>query len=309
MKRLHVRLLAACSLLLLVPRGALAAPSYAAESLLLDLERIVDAQESAGWFVDQDAVQDARTSLLESVCRAPVASRREALSLLEAESRAAGSARSLYEAEGREVTSAVDRARFLERQVLALRTAMAWADQGCPFWVEPDPEFRGRQSDRDRFTLSFESGGNAQIRHTESTFTIGAGGVGRLLAGRGFGGRFSVFAGLEFGGGAMLKPGVEQTAFVVNYFPALPVKLRLQDVAWHYDFEVAPVALFQADNTTVSYGVRVGFGMGIATLRTRGVIGSAGAVIMGEHYFARSERPSAQFVRGGVRVGVSWDGQ
>jgi hypothetical protein len=306
-----VRILAACSFLLLslVPRAALAESSYAAESLAGDIERIVDAQESAGWFVDTDAVLEVRTPLLESVCRTPVSARLETVAALEAESREAGSARSLYEAEGREVTSVVERARFAERKLFALRTAMTWAEGECPFWVQPEPKFAGRQSDRDRFTLSFESGGNAQVRRTEGAFTIGAGGVGRLLVGRGFGGSWSLLAGLEFGGGAMLKPRVDQTEFVVNYFPAVPLKLRLHDVAWHYDFELAPVALFQADNATVSYGGRVGFGMAFATLRTRGFIGWAGAVIMGEHYFARSSRPSSQFLRGGVRVGVMWDGK
>jgi hypothetical protein len=107
----------------------------------------------------------------------------------------------------------------------------------------------------------------------------------------------------------MLKPRTQPTEFVVNYFPAVPVMLRFHDVAWHYDVEAAPVALFQADNGAVSFGARLGFGVGFATLRTRGVIGWAGAVIMGEHYFARSGRSSAQFLRGGVRVGVIWDGR
>jgi len=293
----------------LVPRTAGATPSYAAGSLLADVERIVDAQESAGWFVDTDAVQEVRTALLESVCRTPVSARREARATLEAESRGAGDARSLYEAEGREVTSLVERARFLERQLYALRSAMTWAEAECPFWVEPARNFAGRQSDRDRFTLSLESGGNAQIRRTEGAFTIGAGGVGRLLGGYGFGGHWSLHAGLEFGGGAMLRPRVQPTEFVVNYFPAVPLMLRFHDVAWHYDVEVAPVTLFQADNSTVSFGARLGFGLGLATLRTRGVIGWAGAVVMGEHYFETSARPAAQFLRGGVRVGVIWDGQ
>jgi hypothetical protein len=297
------------ALLSLAPRVAQAAPSYAATSLVDDVERIVDAQESASWFVDADALVEMRTPLLESVCRAPPSSRQEALALLEAEHRETGDARRLYEAEGRKVTSLVERARFAERKELALRTAMSWAERECPFWVQPSPAFRGMQSDRDRFTLSFESGGNAQVRRTQGAFTIGAGGVGRLLAGRGFGGDLSVYAGLEFGGGAMLKPRVQPTEFVVNYFPAVPVVIRLHDTAWHYDLELAAVSLFQADNGAVSYGGRFGMGVGLATLRTRGVIGWAGAVAMVEHYFERSGRPAAQFLRGGVRVGVIWDGE
>lgn len=304
--------LAAAALILavtFVARTSAAAESYAAESLGADLERIVDAQESAGWFVDADAVNDARTALLESVCRVPVAARAEALAALEAEHRAAGDARSLYEAEHHELTELVERALFVERKLVALRTAMTWAARDCPFWVEPDAEFGGRQGDRDRFTLSFESGGNAQVRRTGGALTIGAGGVGRLLGGYGFGGSVSLYLGLEFGGGAMLKPRVQPTEFVVNYFPAVPLVLRFHDVAWHYDLEAAPVALFQADNGSVSYGARLGFGIGVATLRTRGVIGWAGAVGMVEHYFERNARPAADFLRGGVRVGVTWDGQ
>jgi hypothetical protein len=30
---------------------------------------------------------------------------------------------------------------------------------------------------------------------------------------------------------------------------------------------------------------------------------------MVEHYFEQSARPAAQFLRGGVRVGVIWDGE
>jgi hypothetical protein len=306
-----VRILLGCLLALssLAPRVARADPSYAADSLARDIERIVDGQESASWFVDADALLEMRTSLLESTCRTPAAARGEALALLEAESRETGDAKSLYEAEGRKVTPLVERARFAERKLLALRTATRWAERECPFWVEPDAGFRGLQSDRDRFALSFESGGNAQVRHTQGVFTIGAGGVGRLLVGRGFGGDWSLYAGLEFGGGAMLKPRVQPTEFVVNYFPAVPVVLRLHDVAWHYDLELAPVSLFQADNGAVSFGGRFGLGVGLSTLRTRGVIGWAGAVAMVEHYFAESARPAAQFLRGGVRVGVIWDGE
>jgi hypothetical protein len=282
--------------------------SYSATSLLIDLERIVDAEESEGWFVDVDAALSMRQALLESLCRATPEARGRALAALEERSRREGDARALYEAEGRKVTPLVERARFIEREIFALETAIAWGRNECPVWVEPDPEFGGRQTDRDRFTLSLESGGNAQIRRTQGALTIGAGGLGRALLGRGFGGDFSLIAGIEFGGGAMLKPRVEPTEFVVNYFPAIPLIFRLHDVAWHYDLELAPVALFQADNSKPSFGFRTGLGAGVAGLLTRGVIPWAGAVLAYERYFSNSARPAADFLRGGVRVGVIWDG-
>jgi len=283
-------------------------PAYAARSLLLDVERIVDDEESTGWFVDEDAVLAMKRSLLESVCRTPPVARELALGELERASAREGSAKSLYEAEGRKVTALVERARAAERRLLALRTAVGWAREQCPIWVETDSAFRGRQTDRDRFALHLESGGNAQIRITEGSATIGAGGVGRALLGHGFGGDLSFLFGLEFGGGAMLRPGADSTEFVVNYFPAIPLLLRLHDIAWHYDLELCPVALFQADNERLSYGFRVGGGVGVSGLRTRGVVPWAGAVLMFEHYFPNGRRSATEFLRGGVRVGITWDG-
>ncbi len=294
--------------LFMFARSASADARYAADSLLGDVERIVSDTESSGWFVDDDALQDARRALLESVCRTPPESRALALGRLEQASRAAGSARSLYEAEGRKLTAVVVRARFVEREVLALKTAMSWAERDCPFWVEPEPGFRGLQTDRDRFALSVESAGNVQIRRTAGTTTIGAGGLGRLLVARGFGGRYSLLAGFEFGGNAMLRPGAVPTEFVVNYLPALPVVFRIHQVAWHYEVELAPVALFQADNGAFSFGGRVGVGIGVSSLRTRGVIAWAGLSLAYERYVASGHRPSADFLRSGLGVGVIWDG-
>lgn len=296
-----------CFALVCSARVAAAHDAYATESLLRDLERIVDGAESSGWFGDEEALHDLRNDVLDSFCRAPPASREAALRHLVAESARLGDARSLFEARGRKLDSDVERARFVEREILLLKNAIERGASSCPFWVTPDPGFRGRQSDRDRFTLNLESGGNAQLRITEGTATIGAGGLGRALFGYGFCGDTTLLAGLEFGGGAMLKPGVEPTEFVVNYFPAVPVTLRLRNVAWHYDVEVAPVALFQADDGDFSFGFRTGVGVGLSGLRTRNLLPWAGAVLSYEHYFASGGREAAHFLRGGVRVGVAWD--
>lgn len=300
--------LALALLLFAWPRAAAASDSsYAAESLLLDIERIVDAREDEGWVVDDQAFDEMREDLLHSICRTPPASRDLALVELERQRARFGDARALYTRAGRELTSDVKRALSAERRALSLRMGIVDASRSCPFWIEPEPDFRGRQIDRDRVSLHLESGGNAQLRVTQGLTTIGAGGLGRALLGYGFSGRFSLLGGIEFGGGAMLKPGVQPTEFVVNYFPALPVVFRIHDVAWHYDIEAAPVALFQADNSTLSFGTRVAGGFGIAVLRTRGFIPWAGGVLGYEYYFRRSERPAAHFLRGGFRVGVVWD--
>jgi len=100
---------------------------------------------------------------------------------------------------------------------------------------------------------------------------------------------------------------VEPTEFAVNYFPALPILIRIHQVSWHYDFEVAPVALFQADDGDFSFGGRIGFAAGVFALRTRNVLPWVGAALAYEHYLESGGRPQAHFFRGGLRAGVVWD--
>lgn len=297
---------ASCAALLSFALPVLAAEDYATESLLRDVERIVDAEESADWFTDEDAYLALRSDLMNSVCRSPQASRFRAVEVLRARVDAAGNAQALHASKGGQLDGEVERARFVGRQLWVLERAVAAAAETCPFWVHVESQFPGRQSDRDRWTLGLESGGNAQLRHTEGTWTIGAGGLARVLVGYGFGGDVSLLAGAEFGGGAMLKPEVKPTEFVVNYFPAVPIVLRFRRISWHYDLEVAPVALFQADDGSSSFGFRTGVGIGISGLRRRNLVPWAGVVAAYEYYF-EGTRPSAHFLRGGVRVGVSWD--
>jgi hypothetical protein len=273
--------------------------------LLSDLERIIAADEDT-WFVDSYELDEMLPDVLESVCRSTPAARGAAIEALQARLASIGDPKELYRAAG-ERTARVDEALSIWRQHRALSMAVAHAEQDCPFWVEPRPGFPGRQTDRHRFTLNAETGGIVQLRQTEGTWTLGAGGNGRLLPAYGFGDRFTVLAGAEFGGGAMLRPGATPSQFIINYFPAIPVILRFRQVAWHYDLETAAVALFQADDTDVSYGVRVGGGIGVSALRPRSFIPWAGIAAAYEYYLESGGRSAAHFVRGGFRVGLRWD--
>lgn len=290
---------------LLVAPSALAAPelSGAAAGLRIDLERIVTAEESDGWFLDDDAYGEMRQALLESVCRTPQADR--VSTLLAVKSEATADPEQLYERAG-ELDAATKRALHARRRYEALERAMAEADEACPFWVKPDPGFLGRQTDRERFTFSLETGGLGQLRQTAGTWTLGGGGYARLLPGYGFG-DVTIMGGWEFGGGAMLRPNTSPTELVINYFPAIPLVVRFNDVSWHYDIEAGPVGLFQADDPSVSYGARVGFAVGVFALKIRGVLPWLGAAVAYDHYFPSGGRPRAHFIRGGLRAGVVWD--
>lgn len=283
-----------------------ASDEAALDGLLLDLERVVLAQEASGWFLDAAAQDDIHAQVMESVCRVTPRVRALALAQLDHEQTVRGDPRALYEAKGRLDTD-VEVALRVQRRRDALRRATDVAQADCPFWVNDDEGFRGLHVLRRRFVLSLETGGVAQLRRTEGAFTIGGGGVGRLLAGYGFAAPVSLLGGFELGGGAMLEPNTQPTQFVVNYFPAVPVVVRLHHAAWHYDFEVAGVSLFQAGDPALSYGLRGGFTVGVSALRTRGIIPWAGAALAYDYYFESGGRQPAQFLRGGLRIGASYD--
>ena len=291
---------------LAAPAAPAAAPSAASvAALLFDVSRIVDAEVDSGWLIDEAELGDLHADVMASVCRSTPEVRGAALAGLERELAAKGDARALYARAG-ELTAEVKAALRASRQHEALRRALEAAPRECPFWVRVDPEFRGLQSTRDRFILNFDTGGTVQLRQTQGTWTIGAGGFGRALAGYTFT-RVSLLGGFELGGGALLEPNTQPTQFVVNYLPALPLIVRTHYQDWNFDLEGAPVALFQAGNSQWSYGVRAGATIGFSSLRVRGILPWVGLGVATEYHFENSARPAAWYLRGGFRVGGVWD--
>lgn len=277
-----------------------------ADALYADIERLVAARSSLGWVVDRVELEDMYPALLESICPMVAGARELAHQRLKRESSERGDPRALYQAD-HELSSRVKEALAAQRRLLAFEHGLAGAERECPFWLELDPAFEGIQTDRNRFTLNVESGGVAILRETAGDWTLGAGGFGRVMPAYGFGGSWTLLAGGEFGGGALIRPGDGTTGLAVNYFMAAPVVARVRDVAWHYDLELAPVALFLTDDTRISYGARVGTTVGISALHTSGFIPWAGVSVAYEYYVESGGRPEAHFIRGGFRAGLSWD--
>ncbi len=282
-----------------------AASAAAVEALLFDLQRIVEAESDGSWLIDELEQTAIQPDVMESVCRATPEVRAQALAQLEQKQARAGDPRQLFERAGGELTSEVKAALALGRELEALRRGLARAG-ACPFWVRPAAGFRGLQSTRERWIINFDTGGTAQLRRTRGDWAVGAGGFGRVLGGYSFT-HVSLLAGLEFGGGALVEPNQQPTSLVVNYIPALPLLVRLHLDRWNVDLEAASVGLFQASNTSLSYGVRGGATIGVSALRLRGVLPWVGLAVATEYHFANSARPEAWYLRGGLRVGGVWD--
>ncbi len=277
-----------------------------AYALTADVRRIVATEEAAGWFTDADAFRSTDEPVLESVCQATPDARARALAGLREQRARVGDARELYRRAGA-VTDEVERALAADRELRALERALARVDSECPFWLVPDPDFHGLQSDRRRMTLNLETGGYLQLRETEDAWTYGGGGMGRLLVGWGFDGRTTVLFGPELGVGALIRPGTSASQFVINYFPAVPLVFRRHELTWNWGIETAAVALFQADDTRVSFGGRIGSAFGFRALRTRNVLPWAGLALDYEYYPRGGGRAPAHFIRGGLRFGFPWE--
>lgn len=295
----------AALLLLLLPRLAQAADVEGTRSLLEDVARVVASEEVDDWFTDREALQVIEEHLLPSVCHASLEARAGARATLQQAHAAAGDPKALFERSGA-LSSEVNRALTAQRRLRGFEQALARQHE-CPFWLRPKPHFHGLQSDRKRLTLSAESGGNVQFRYTRQHLTFGAGGSGRVLVGWGFDGKYTLLFGPEFGGSALLRPGSNASEFVINYFPAVPLVLRSRALTWHYELEAAPVALFEADNTRLSWGARVGGVFAFTALRRRNVLPWAGLAVSYEYYFEGGGREPTHFFRGGLRIGLPWE--
>lgn len=75
----------------------------------------------------------------------------------------------------------------------------------------------------------------------------------------------------------------------------------------YISIEAAPVALFEADNTHLSFGVRIGGAFAFTALRRRNVLPWAGLAMSYEYYFDGGGRGPIQFFRAGLRIGLPWD--
>ena len=267
------------------------------QGILADVKRIVLAEEANGWVLDRVAINSMYPVVLQTVCRASVNARQAALRALAAEQAQLGDPKAIYERTG-SLNSEVEAALHVQRMHATLQAVVDGAAADCPFYIRPEYGFDGRQTDRNRFTLSLETGGLVQFRYTDGGLSYGGGGGLRILPGYGFG-RVSVLGGVELSGGAMVK-AKDTSTFVLNYFPAVPVVVRLRGTMWHADIEAAAVSLLQADNTNVSFGV------GISALRTRFIIPWAGIGIAYEYFAESGGRSAASFVRGGFRLGFQW---
>lgn len=289
--------------------GCVTLPQAPAErALYFDLRSVVDTETRIDWVIDAREIEEASSAIMTSACQATEDTRLSLSGWLSTRlADEGGSARQVYEASGGDLSEARE-ALVLERVSAALRYADDHYSE-CPFWLKPDPDFRGVQSNTDRFVIFAESMGSGQMIIQDGETALGGSGLGRLIPAWGISDRVTLGIGAELGV-ASTFPRTENGARSLKAVAAggIPVLLRVLDGTFRYDVDVAGVAqATRNEYEGVRYGGRVGVGFGLATLRIASAMPYA-MIWAGYEYLAPGAGESeSHIIRAGSRVGINWD--
>lgn len=300
---------------LLVVVGALGCartlpPDRSGAALYRDLERNVTVEAAKGWSIDRLEIEDLLGGALDSVCRVDPLARRALGDWLDEQIRArGGSPAAAWRARGKKL-SRVRALLTMHRVRLLLQRAEEVAANDCPFWLEPEEPFRGRQISDDRWTVTVGGGGKGMLVHQADQTDFSAGGAGRLLVGRTFGSRAALYTGLETGATASfpkdelgnrgeLQLGVDIVAPLV-YRHTLTNAYVETEVGWLG-------RTTEQDLERLDHGVHVGVSIGGRALRTRFFFPGAAVSLSWERTFARDDDADLTTIKLGARVAFDVD--
>jgi hypothetical protein len=239
-------------------------------ALYSDLRKGADLAEDSGWTVDRVEMEAQAEDALHSLCQVEPATRASLDSWLTGQiAFAGGPAEQQFRDNGGDLDAAEDALEH-ERVRAVLRYAEAHAADDCPFWLGPDPAFRGVQGDADRLVLLGESGAFGSVVFEGSEVALGGGGSGRLLLGHGLGPQLTLAFGGEVGGtGAFVDDSDgDGRSLVTTFMAATPVLLRITRFSRVFDFEAAPVVRVASGQDLLPPGFATSVGVGFATMRS-----------------------------------------
>lgn len=280
-------------------------PSAAA--LFRDLEREVTVSATTGWGVDRIEIESILKGALDSVCRVDPLARRVLRGWIESELQRLGApVETAYSARGRKL-SKVEGLLVMTRISKLLARAEEVANE-CPFWIEPQEPFRGRQISDGRWQLSFGGGGKGIVVQQGKRQDFNAGGAGRLLFGRTFAGGDALYAGMEFGASAAFPKDDtgERTALVIGADVVAPLIYRRTLTNAYFELEAGWLGhTTETDWGEFDHGFHVGFAFGARALRARFVFPGAALGISYERIFLDGD--DVRTIKVGARVAFDLD--
>ncbi len=283
--------------------GAPRPPGRSEAALFRDLEREVTVTAATGWRIDRREVEGLMNVALESVCRVDPLDRRSLAVWLDEEIRRQGGPVEVAWRKRGKKLSAVSDLLVLDR----VQKVLARAEElslDCPFWLEPQYPFEGRQISDGHWLLTGGGGGKGIASYQDGRSDLKAGGAGRLLFGRVFEGGSAVFLGAEIGLSAAFPKNDmgERTQLEVGADIVTPIVYR-RPVTTNFFGEIEAGWLgrtSERDWTQYDHGVHVGLALGARGLRTRFVFPGAGIAISWERTFL--DGGDATTIKVGARV-------
>lgn len=278
-------------------------------ALYVDLRSIIQTRARIDWVVDRDELVEASSAIMNTICRTPTPVRRSLYAWLNEQLvLEGGSAKAIYDANGGDLSAARE-ALTLERVRAALDFADTRVEKDCPFWLQPEPDFDGVQSNTHRFVVLAESMGSAQLVMQDGVVDLGGGGLGRIMPAWGITDRITLAFGLELGVASTFPKTDEGSRSVKPVIAGgIPAILRVHDGTFRYDLEMSAVGRATRNEFDgLRYGGRVAVGAGVATLRIAGVMPYVMAWAGYEYLLPGAGQSETHVVRAGSRVGFNWD--
>jgi hypothetical protein len=276
-------------------------------ALYRDLERQVTVAAATGWGVDKLEVDGLLDSALDSVCRVDALGRRGLREWLDAEiARLGGPVDVAWRQRGKKLSKVGDLLTLHRVRLLLVRADELSLE--CPFWLEPQNPFEGRQISENRFALTFGGGGTASALQKGNVSDVSAGGSGRLLIGRMLGNGDGIYVGLDVGGSAQIPKDEtgERTSLELGVDVLAPVVYRRTLLNTYWELEAGWLGhTTEKDWGAFDPGVHVGFAFGGRALRQRFLFPGAVLAIAYERLILTGDDLS--ILKIGARVQFDWD--
>jgi hypothetical protein len=274
-------------------------------ALYRDLERQVTVAGTAGWNIDRLELEGLLSDALGSVCRVDPLARRSLATWLDEQIAAnGGPVEQAYAERGRRLGN-VKLLLRLHRVKMLLAHAEQAAPQDCPFWVEIEEPFRGRQISDGRWQLTLGGGGKGMLVTEGDRTDFSAGGAGRLLVGRVFDARSALYAGLELGATAAFPKDDlgNRGALVLGLDMVAPLVYRHTLTNAYWELEAGWLGrTTEEDLERIDQGAHVGFSVGGRALRTRFFFPGAALGISWERTFTAPDGADVTTIKVGARV-------
>ncbi len=268
------------------------APEVPSErALFRDLERQVTVAAATGWGIDRLEIERLIGTALDSVCRVTELDQRGLQRWLDDEILSEGGpVDEAWRQRGKDLAKVDDLLRMTRVRALLARADEASLD--CPFWIEPETPFRGRQISTSGWQLTFGGGGKATVTRQSGHSDLNFGGAGRLLLGRIFEDGDGLYAGLEIGGSASFpKDAVGMRGGpVIGADVVAPLVYRHSLTNTYFEVEGGWLGHSSEQNlTAIEHGVHAGVSFGARALRARFLFPGAAFELAWERLFVAGD--------------------